>query len=58
VDSQLEQVAILSGHVPKTALADGGYRGVDAPLATRLLISHIRRLPQAAEAAAQAAPGG
>jgi IS5 family transposase len=46
VDSQLEQVGILSGHVPKVALADRGYRGVEAPQGTRLLISHTRRLPK------------
>jgi IS5 family transposase len=46
VDSQLEQVSILSGHVPKIALADRGYRGVEAPQGTRLLISHTRRLPK------------
>ena len=47
VDSQLEQVSILTGHAPKFALADRGYRGVDAPTGTRLLISHTRRLPKA-----------
>jgi IS5 family transposase len=46
VDSQLEQVGILSGHVPKIALADRGYRGVQAPHGTRLLISHTRQLPR------------
>ena len=45
VHSQLEQVAILTGHAPKIVLADRGYRGVDAPAGTRLLISHTRRLP-------------
>jgi transposase, IS5 family len=45
VDSQLEQVSIVSGHVPKIALADRGYRGVEPPQGTRLLISHTRRLP-------------
>lgn len=49
VDSQLEQVGILSGHVPKIALADRGDRGdrgVEAPQGTRMLISHTRRLPE------------
>ena len=45
VDSQLEQVGILSGHMPKIVLADRGYRGVEPPTGTRLLISHTRRLP-------------
>jgi IS5 family transposase len=44
VDSQLEQVSILTGHTPKVALADRGYRGVEPPAGTRLLISHTRRL--------------
>lgn len=47
VDSQLEQVSILTGHIPKIALADRGYRGVEPPSGTRLLISHTRRLPKA-----------
>lgn len=47
VDSQLEQVSILTGHTPKIALADRGYRGVEPPSGTRLLISHTRRLPKA-----------
>jgi IS5 family transposase len=47
VDSQLEQVSILTGHTPKIALADRGYRGVQPPAGTRLLISHTRRLPKA-----------
>ncbi len=46
VDSQLEQVSILTGHTPKIALADRGYRGVEPPAGTRLLISHTRRLPK------------
>lgn len=49
MDSQLEQVGILSGHVPKIALAvrgDRGDRGVEAPQGTRMLISHTRRLPE------------
>ena len=47
VDSQLEQVGILTGHTPKIALADRGYRGVEPLAGTRLLISHTRRLPKA-----------
>lgn len=46
VDSQLEQVAILAGQTPKFVLADRGYRGVEPPSGTRLLISHTRRLPK------------
>jgi len=45
VESQLEQVGILTGHTPRIALADRGYRGADTPIGTRLLISHTRRLP-------------
>jgi IS5 family transposase len=57
VDSQLEQVQILTGHTPKIALADRGYRGVEPPAGTRLPISHT---PAAAlvEGAAQASTGG
>jgi len=29
VDSQIEQVEILTGHTPKIVLADRGHRGVD-----------------------------
>lgn len=46
VDSQLEQVEILTGEAPKIALADRGYRGVEPASGARLLISHTRRLPQ------------
>ncbi len=46
VDSQLEQVAILAGQTPKFVLADRGYRGIEPPSGTRLLISHTRRLPK------------
>lgn len=46
VDSQLEQVSILTGHMPKIVLADRGYRGAQPPSGTRLLISHTRRLPK------------
>lgn len=46
VDSQIEQIAILSGITPKIALADRGYRGVEPAAGTRLLISHTRRLPK------------
>lgn len=45
VDSQLEQVEILTGVTPKIALADRGYRGVEPASDTRLLISHTRKLP-------------
>lgn len=45
VDSQLEQVQILSGQSPKIVLADRGYRGVEPAAGSRLLISHMRRLP-------------
>jgi len=45
VDSQLEQVGILTGHMPKIVLADRGYRGVQPPSGSRLIISHTRRLP-------------
>jgi IS5 family transposase len=46
VDSQLEQVEILTGVCPKLALVDRGYRGVAAACGTRLLVSHTRRLPR------------
>jgi len=46
VGSQLEQVSILTGQAPKIVLADRGYRGVEPPEGTRLLISHTRRLPK------------
>ncbi len=45
--TQLEQVEMLTGQKPKIALADRGYRGVEPPIGTRLLISHTRRLPPA-----------
>jgi IS5 family transposase len=45
VDSQLEQVSILTGQIPAMALADRGYRGVEPTSDTRLLISHTRKLP-------------
>lgn len=47
VDSQLEQVEILTDVRPKIALVDRGYRGVQAACGTRLLVSHTRRLPRA-----------
>jgi IS5 family transposase len=47
VDSQLEQVEILTDVKPKIALVDRGYRGVEAAGGTRLLVSHTRRLPRA-----------
>jgi len=46
VDSQLEQVEVLTGHTPKIVLADLGYRGVEPSNGARLLISHTRRLPK------------
>jgi len=46
VDSQLEQIGILTGTTPQTALVDRGYRGVQASSGTRLLVSHTRRLPK------------
>jgi IS5 family transposase len=45
--SQLEQVEILTGVRPSMALADRGYRGVQPPEGTRLLLSHTRGLPRA-----------
>lgn len=45
--SQLEQVEILTGVKPTLALADRGYRGVQAPDGVRLLLSHTRGLPTA-----------
>ena len=45
--SQLEQVEILSGTMPKLALADRGYRGAQPPAGVRLLLSHTRGLPRA-----------
>ena len=44
VDSQLEQVEILTGTAPQIALADRGYRGVEPASGARLFISHTRRL--------------
>jgi IS5 family transposase len=46
VDSQIEQIGILTGTTPKMALVDRGYRGVQASAGTRLLVSHTRRLPK------------
>ena len=46
VDSQLEQVEILTGKTPEIVLADRGYRGVEPACGARLLISHTRRLPK------------
>ena len=46
VDSQIEQIEILSGVTPKIALVDRGYRGVEPTAPTRLLVSHTRRLPK------------
>lgn len=42
---QLEQVGILTDVQPATVLADRGYRGVEPPSGTQLLISHTRKLP-------------
>lgn len=39
MDSQLEQVGIFTGHTPKIVLADRGYRGVQPPSGTRLLVA-------------------
>jgi IS5 family transposase len=44
--SQREQVQILSGVMPGTAIADRGYRGAEPPAGVRLLLSHTRRLPR------------
>ena len=46
VDSQLEQLEILTGHLPKIVLADRGYRGVEPACGARLLISHTRDCPR------------
>ena len=46
VDSQIEQISILTGNTPKIVLADRGYRGVVPSAGSQLLISHTRRLPQ------------
>jgi len=46
VDSQIEQIEVLTGTTPKIALVDRGYRGVEAASGTRLLVSHTRRLPR------------
>ena len=46
MDSQIEQIAILTGTTPKMALVDSSYRGVQASAGTRLLVSHTRRLPK------------
>ena len=45
-DSQIEQSEILCGATPKIALVDRGYRGVEPAAATRLRVSHTRRLPE------------
>jgi len=46
LQSQLEQVEILTGVRPSMALADRGYRGAEPPEGVKLLISHTRRLPR------------
>ena len=46
MDSQIEQIQILSGVTPKIALVDRGYRGVEPAADTRLLVGHTCRLPK------------
>ena len=46
VDSQIEQIGILTGVMPKMALVDRCYRGVQASADTPSLVSHMRRLPK------------
>ncbi len=46
VDSQIEQIGVLTGARPKMALVDRGYRGVQTSASTRLQVSHTRRLPK------------
>ena len=46
VDSQIEQIGILSGVTPQIALVDRGYRGVQSSAGVRLLVSHTRGLPR------------
>jgi IS5 family transposase len=46
VDSQVEQIGVLTSATPKMALVDRGYRGVQASAGTRLLVSRTRRLPK------------
>lgn len=55
--SQLEQAEILTGVKPSLALADQGYRGVQSPEGTNLLLSHTQRAAQGTKEAAQAPPG-
>jgi IS5 family transposase len=43
VDSQIEQIGVLTGATPKMALVD---RGFQASAGTRLPVSHTRRLPK------------
>ena len=45
MDSQIEQIGILTGVMPTVALVDRGYRGVESSAGVRLLVSHTRRLP-------------
>ncbi len=48
LENALEQVEILTAATPAIVLADRGYRGVTPPNpATRLILSHTRRLPPA-----------
>ena len=46
VDSQIEQIGILTGVTPEVVLADRGYRGVVPSASSQLLISHTRGLPK------------
>lgn len=46
VDSQIEQIGILTSTTPKTAMLDRGYRDIQARAGTPLLVSHTRRLPK------------
>ena len=48
LENALEQVEILTAMTPSIVLADRGYRGATPPNpATRLILSHTRRLPPA-----------
>lgn len=46
MESQLEQLEILTGVMPKIAPVERGYCGVEPVANTRLLVSHTRRLPK------------
>jgi transposase, IS5 family len=45
VDSQLEQIEIVTGQALKPVLADRGHRGVTPASRARVLISYTRRFP-------------